>query len=218
MDSCYDYLFEYENICYNDCPIGTHRIFQNRNICTIEVPENYYLDNNDNIFKECYNTCKKCSQSGDETINNCDECKEGFLFLNESSVPSHNCYQKCEHYFYYDENNQYICTESNMCLEPYNILIEQKKKCIDECKNDDEYAYNYNNTCVKKCPDNTKIDIEEKKCLESCSQNQIEVDGLCYNSIPNDFQQSFQFNDKNLFMSNTPSFTNKLNNILMSAY
>ena len=32
------------------------------------------IDNNDNIYKECYNNCKKCSKLGNETINNCDEC------------------------------------------------------------------------------------------------------------------------------------------------
>ena len=30
-----------------------------------------------------------------------------------------------------------------------------KSKCIDECKNDDIYRYEYNNTCYEKCPNET---------------------------------------------------------------
>ena len=56
----------------------------------MSVPENYYLDE-DNIYKECYNTCKKCSESGNESNNNCDKCIDNYLFLNESSVPPKNC-------------------------------------------------------------------------------------------------------------------------------
>ena len=38
----------------------------------------YYLDNNDNYYKPCYNTCSKCSSNGDENNHNCNECKEGY--------------------------------------------------------------------------------------------------------------------------------------------
>ena len=29
------------------------------------IDDGYYLDNNTNIFKPCYETCSKCSDSGD---------------------------------------------------------------------------------------------------------------------------------------------------------
>ena len=208
--------FEYNNICYEDCPNNTYKIFQNRNICIVNVPENYYLDE-DNINKECYNTCKKCSQSGNDTNNNCDECLNNYIFLNESSVPSKNCYRECIYFFYFNETDQYVCTESNICPSPYNKLIEEKKKCIDECKKDDEFSFNFNNICVKECPENTKIDIDEKKCLESCLPNQIELGNYCYNNLPNNFNQ-FSNNQNNILINNNDKFQEQLSNILQQAY
>ena len=56
----------------------------------------YYLvqdfDDNDNIYKECYNSCKKCIQAGNEEEHNCDVCINNYIFLNDALVPSKNCY------------------------------------------------------------------------------------------------------------------------------
>ena len=208
--------FEYNNICYDDCPSGTYKIYQNRYKCTVNVPENYYLDD-DNIYKECYNTCKTCTKAGNETINNCDECINNYIFLNESCVPPKNCYIDCIFYFYFNEMNQYVCTESNICPPAYNLLIEQKQKCIDECKKDDEYSFNYNNSCIKECPENTKIDVDEKKCLDECLPNQIELGNECYNNFPNNYHQILN-NKNNIFMDNNENFQDKLYNILQQVY
>ena len=44
-------------------------------------------------------------------------------------------------------------------LTNYKNLISQKRKCIDDCKKDDnnEYIYEYNNICLKECPENKRI-------------------------------------------------------------
>ena len=34
----------------------------------------YYLDNEENIYKQCYEKCKKCNGDGDDVHNNCIEC------------------------------------------------------------------------------------------------------------------------------------------------
>ena len=80
-------------MCYNDCPNDTFRIFINRNICIDTIPENYYLDISDNIYKICYNTCRNCIKSGNNINNNCDECINGYIFIDESSVPQQNCFK-----------------------------------------------------------------------------------------------------------------------------
>ena len=90
LDSCYDNHFEYRNICYNYCPNDTYSLFKIRNICSNYIPENFYFDSKDKIYKECYNTCKKCNQSGDDSNNNCDECKYNYTFISESSLSSKN--------------------------------------------------------------------------------------------------------------------------------
>ena len=164
LESCYSNQFEYNNKCYNDCPNNKFRLFLNRNICVDVIPENYYLDNNDNINKECYNICKKCSQSGNITYNNCDECINNYIFINDSQSTTKNCYLNCDFYYYFNENNEHVCTINNLCPQDFSKLIAQKRKCIDDCKKDDEYKYDYNNNCLKECPENIKIYEEEKKC------------------------------------------------------
>ena len=52
-----NYKFKYNNKCYNVCPENTHEILQDIYKCIETIPENYYLVNNDNIYKECYNKC-----------------------------------------------------------------------------------------------------------------------------------------------------------------
>ena len=44
----------------------------------------YYLDNENNIFKPCYNKCKKCDREGDDENNNCIECKDDYDYINEN--------------------------------------------------------------------------------------------------------------------------------------
>ena len=216
LDSCYNNQFEYRNICYNYCPNNTYKLYQNRRICSLYIPENYYLDATDDIYRECYNTCKKCNQSGNEIINNCDECIYDYIFINESSILSKNCYKKCNYYYYFNETKNYTCTESNKCPEKFNILINQKNKCVDECKNDDKYTYNYGGVCVEKCPTNTKIDDIKKQCLELCNENQIELNNKCYDDISNITTQLFQ--NGNIFINNLTNFDNVLYDIILSGY
>ena len=37
----------------------------------------------------------------------------------------------------------------------YILLIKEKGKCTNDCTNDDTYKYQYDNQCLKECPDNT---------------------------------------------------------------
>ena len=97
--------YEYKSECYIDCPDSTFRLIKSRRICVDEIPENYYLDYTDNIYKECYYLCKKCNESGDNINNNCDECINGYLLLNESFVKKKNCFMKCNYYYYFDDDN-----------------------------------------------------------------------------------------------------------------
>ena len=181
LDECYSEQFEYNNICYSDCPENTHRIFIERNRCIERVPENYYLDINDNIYKRCYETCKNCNQYGDANNNNCNECMSNFRFINDGPhYSSKNCYKKCTYNYYFDEKEQFMCTESSECPQGYDKLIMEKNKCIDLCIIDNKYQYEYNKICLEKCPSSTKIFIDENKCLEKCEQMQFEYYNKCY--------------------------------------
>ena len=156
VDNCNesDYnKYEYKKYCYEICPETTFISNNNEYLCLDKLKEdNYYYDSNKKVYKECFSTCKKCYREGNETNNNCIECKSGFTLLNDASFNNNNCYNICQNYFYFDEYNNYRCSESKECPEKYNKLIRQKKKCIDECHKDDLYKNLYNFTCYEQCP------------------------------------------------------------------
>ena len=52
-----------------------------------------------------------------------------------------NCYQSCQHFYYFDESFNFHCTENETCPLEYNKLITDKKLCIKECINDDIYKF-----------------------------------------------------------------------------
>ena len=105
FESCNESQFVYNKECYTDCPDNTFRLFKNKYICRNQVHENYYLDESENLYKECFNLCKKCNKQGNETYNNCDECVDGYIFINDYSTNQQNCYKICEYYYYFNENN-----------------------------------------------------------------------------------------------------------------
>ena len=148
--------FDYNNICFDKCPYSYSLINNNNKyLCVDEIPEEgYYLDNTDGIYKQCFTGCKKCEEKGDKINHKCKECINSYMFLNEPNYKK-NCFIKCQNYYYFDESNNYKCTEDKICPEKFNKLIIGKNKCIDECKNDNIYKYEYNNNCFEKCPENT---------------------------------------------------------------
>ena len=159
--------YEYNNTCYDKCPNDTYLLEDNDNlICYNKPPSGYYLDSINQTFKKCYETCNKCNIGGNETLNNCIECKFHYHFYN-NSMNITNCYKICENYYYFDKENKYHCTENSICPEEYNKLIINKSKCIDECKKDDTFKYEYNNICYQECP---------KELIQD------EINYICYNN------------------------------------
>ena len=163
VESCQNKKYEENNICLNECEIGSYPIFCESNDCDenqIEcynyIPEKYYFDSDSKSYKKCYETCKSCSEEGSKRQNNCIECIDGYSFLDEP-LYGKNCFKKCQYYYYFDEfdeSNHYKCTLREMCPDNYK-LISSKKKCIDKCENDNIYRYEYNLTCYIDCPDDT---------------------------------------------------------------
>ena len=153
-DECPEKKFEYDSTCLSDCPKGTYRFLKDRRICITKLQENYYLDNKDNIHKECHENCKKCEGGGDKANNNCKECKSGFMFLSEPGKTK-NCFN-CSYYYYIDAPDNFSCTVNFTCPLNHKNFISEKKKCINICENDDAYKFEYNNTCYIECPFGTE--------------------------------------------------------------
>ena len=119
-------------------------------------PEGYYLDNNNNnpIYRLCYESCSLCDIGGNITYHNCVECKSDFYFELNNDNGFKSCYKNCSNYFYYDKNlNKYYCTEFLKCLEQYSRLIYEKRQCIYKCDEDSEYKYEFRKRCYKECPE-----------------------------------------------------------------
>ena len=120
-------------------------------------PDGYYLDNN--IYKPCYSTCKKCYGNGNSNNNNCIQCYNNYTLINDTDIKviKNNCYIKCEYYYYFDTFNIYSCTLEKKCPTKYPKIIKEKNKCIDSCFKDDTCKYEYNNICFSFCPEATII-------------------------------------------------------------
>ena len=82
-----------------------------------------------------------------ETNNKCIECNANSRYLYDFENDK-NCYKICPFYYYFDSENKYHCTETNACPNGYKYLIEPKKRCIDNCENDNIYKYPYYNKCL----------------------------------------------------------------------
>ena len=153
-------------------------------------PEGYYLSNN--LYKKCYYSCERCEEKGDKINHKCIKCFANYTFeINVDNLI--NCYENCSYYYYIDNNYDYHCTLNYSCPNEYNKLIPYKRKCIDNCKNDDLYRYELKNICYNNCPfpyskliNDTYCQCEEEKMLEiiiqecrkNCSVNNL-IKKLC---------------------------------------
>ena len=155
-------------------------------------PEGFYLDLNDNTYKKCYSSCQTCDKKGNSTNHNCLKCNNEYgyeLNINERI----NCYNRCEFYTYYNSsNNKYYCTSELLCPPNMNKLIPLKKFCIDDCKNDDIYIYEFNNICYKdstttvpEITEVTEINIFNKDYLTSILETTKRIE---INTIINDIK------------------------------
>ena len=114
----------------------------------------YFLNKKTEYYEPCFSRCKTCNYQGDNKQNNCTSCKNGFRFRPDKKN-STNCVVKCDYYYYINIFNQYFCTENNQCPIEVSLLIRDKGQCVDSCSKDNEYIYQFNYECFKKCPEDT---------------------------------------------------------------
>ena len=141
---------------------------------TLKYP-NYYFDKEEQSYKKCFQVCATCEYGGNEKENNCTSC--GSIYIKNQDLPdSLNCMMKCNFFYYYTKYNIYTCTDYEYCPKDFNKLIKEKGKCIDDCKKDNVYKYQYNGKCFKKCPNDTKSDNDDYICkdinLDICKLSQ----------------------------------------------
>ena len=74
-------------------------------------PEGYYFDNEDSVYKLCFSSCRTCEKLGNETLQNCKECKIGYEF---------------EIHFYIYKNCYKNCSKNYECPNDFNKLVKDK--------------------------------------------------------------------------------------------
>ena len=193
IKSCLNKKYEKNNVCLNECRLDSYPLFNGEKdnimdiICSNSLPQGYYFDSNDNIYKKCYINCLDCYGPGNEINNNCIQCKINFIFLTDDNINKNNCYKKCDYYYYF-ESNEYYCTKYNKCPEKYNKVILEKNKCIDECKFDKIYQYEFNNTCFERCPFGTSYNEGNYTCLK---KEEIEIQNEYLINVQSIFNKGF---------------------------
>ena len=126
---------------------------------------NLYLDPESESFKPCFENCDTCYGKGDGTNNNCKTCAPDYI-LHPEYNNSKECVPK-PNSLYYMRYGQYIVTNSDRCPEDYNLLIEEKGKCIEDCKKDSNYKYTYDGLCYESPPENTNDEDGDFICKDN---------------------------------------------------
>ena len=90
--------------------------------------EKYYLDND--MYKQCYQSCNSCNIGGNKTFHNCLDCELGLSFELKRNEYI-NCYEDCSNFYYFDSGDNFLCTSDKSCPDDYPYLLENKFECIE---------------------------------------------------------------------------------------
>ena len=182
-----------------------------------EIPKNYYFDTNTNSYEPCYYTCSSCNYGGDGNVNNCTRCAKDYTEEPEKEG-STNCVVSCKNFYYYTSYGQYKCSSNPQCPEEKNLLIREKKKCVDNCTTDDKYRYQYSGECFEQCPPDTINEnfICKVKSKEVCSKSLSQFDLYDFlkeggvEKIAKTYAKEFGYTDKHISL-----FKNEVYSIML---
>ena len=155
------------------------------------------------IYDDCYYSCKKCSVAGDAKKNNCEECKDGFAYLDDDKS---NCIDEKEigPGYHEEEPGHYIkchdncisCIDKPMIDENNNVI----KQYCTECKNyvpyfirekpNDEYFNCFETKCDENIPNLLFAYSEHSyECLKNCDNGVKPYNNskVCLTECNNDF-------------------------------
>ena len=193
IDKCNEdnkYKYEYNNICYEECP-KTSKISKIDNYlcdpiicekyynydktgCLDSIPDGYFLNNTiKKTIDQCHSDCKTCHEKESLNSTNCDSCKNS-KYLNLG-----NCATTCPNDDYYEDSNN---INNLRCKCSYNkkcslcSLDSLKEDLCISCNNDyypkedDDINNNSFINCYKDL-EGYYLDKENniyKKCYSTC--------------------------------------------------
>ena len=155
-------------------------------------PDNYYLNENTQIYERCYESCKYCTKLGNPQSHYCKKCNSDYSFSikmenSNEDTPLFNCYPNCTYYYYFDEEYKYKCTLESKCPKSYGKLIYGERECVKNCSDLPFHKKEYRKTCYETCP----VDPELL----------IEVGDLCRAACPL-FDEPFEMVEEQICVSN----------------
>ena len=146
--------------------------------CFNKTNEGFFFNNETKRYEKCYNTCKYCFGSGNDNYHNCSECNSNYIFMNGI-----NCYKNYSYYYYYNNSDKkYYSTDSYDCPENYK-LIQVKFQCIENCFDDLDYKFEFNNKCYTFCPFGSNSS-DNKTFICKCKKYYDIINNLCIEEIP----------------------------------
>ena len=206
------------NICNNNYyPVNNNESNTQEYIYCYPRPEGYFFDENELIFEKCYHSCEQCISKGDNISHNCLECKSNFSY-NISTNDYLNCYENYSYPKNFEESTYFYTIDSILkeeCNDVYNKFIPEKEKCVKNCTDDDIYQYEFRKICYEKCPKNSEPNkniwyyceiicnetnpfelIEEQKCVDFCSINDIKLNFCIKKYITETTESDTKIQDK----------------------
>ena len=181
-NNCGEYsLFEYNNKCYENCPLRTYK-------------KGY-------ICHDCFTSCESCEQGGAEQSHNCSSCKNEYNLIYHIGNNNLNCYENI-----YDKNLTYNVhiSECSTGFELFSRLLF----CLDDCyKNNsinecleiyNNFKYYFNNECLNEI--STSI-FEDKNYNYSCIINNV-TNNICL------FDDEYTFKKETIFYRILNNFDN----------
>ena len=119
-------LIPFDKAIYEIENDNQQNVQEDRNCC--KEPEGYYLDIDENKYKECFTSCKTCTGEGNDIYHNCLDCGDNFKY--EIKKNNHlNCYTECNYYHYFDNNYIFHCTDDFKCPDEFPILVQYRNEC-----------------------------------------------------------------------------------------
>ena len=230
VDKCIEnnqYLYEYNNICFEHCPNETYYYINEENVklCLDFIPEGYYL--NDSTIYKCNIKCKNCTLESilNDLCLSCNNKNDYYSIINYSNYGNNeDKFSYCinenplGYFFDYNESIYKPCYNTckscssfgniidNKCLSCYNNYTLSENNCYKDCQyyhyfdSSNIYHCTINNSCPKEY---NNIIIDKKQCIDLCNKDEeyfYEYNNICYKSNPHDI---FYDND---ITTNTASF------------
>ncbi|XP_060600624.1 proprotein convertase subtilisin/kexin type 5-like, partial [Ruditapes philippinarum] len=188
VTSCDRHEYIYNGTCVKACP-PTHK-YINENNCTTSCPQIMPFIRNETVNGISIHKCvKECEYLIEDNFCTKDCVRNKYIF-------NSSCVDQCpaSHSFLYNQYCEQTCPGmtvifgSNTCLFrcPIDYPYVFNNRCVNRCPNESAYAvskhnglhcstecppmmFNYDFTCVEKCPNGTVID--NKMCRSQCSKH-----------------------------------------------